>query len=182
MIFGIALSLTACSNDDSATSSTASPNDSATKSPDLKAYDACELLKSKEIEVLFPGETITITTHDTEPANPLGMRRCFWEASQSDMKFVQLAISSDAQSKAMKVAEQFENNKHYIQNVKSISDIGDVAYYGGSGLKVGAGLHVLVKNKGVLLDIQVGLGRGNSDAQKHLEIETSIAKKVIERL
>jgi len=50
------------------------------------------------------------------------------------------------------------------------------------GRKAGAGLHVLLKSKGVLLDIQVGLGFGNTDMQKHIEIEKSLAHKVIQRL
>lgn len=98
------------------------------------------------------------------------------------MKFVQLSITSDAETKTMKTAEQFENNRQFIENVKTVSEVGDGAYYGGSGLKAGAGLHVLVKNKGVLINIIVGLGFGNSDEQMHLEIEKSLAKKVVERL
>ena len=186
MIIGVAISLVACSNDDSAKSKDDSiiSGDNSKNSQDVlaKVYDPCQMLELKDIEEIFPGSDIKITTHDTVPANPLGMRRCFWDASENDMKFVQLTISSDAESKVMAVDKQFENNRQYIQNAKSISGIGDGAYYGGSGLKAGAGLHVLVKNKGVLLGMQLGLGFGNADEQKHIEIEKSLAKKVIQRL
>lgn len=154
-------------------------NDSFAKS--LKTYDPCEMLSMSDIEVLFPGSIIQITTHDKESANPLGTRRCFWEVPD-DMKFVQLSISTDAESKAMKVSRQFEGNKAFIEGEKPITDVGDEAYYGGSGLKMGAGLHAIVKDKGVMLNVTVGLGRGNNDEQKHIEIETLLAKKVIEKL
>lgn len=152
------------------------------KETSAKVYDPCQMLKTKEIEEIFPGANVKITIHDTEPANPLGMRRCFWDANADDMKFVQLTISSDVESKVMPVNKQFENNRQFIENPISISGIGDGAYYGGSGLKAGAGLHVLVKNKGVLLGVDVGLGFGNADEQKHIEIEKYLAHKVIQRL
>jgi len=182
----IAISFAACSNDDSAKSKDNSINssDSSMKLKDVSAkiYDPCQMLEIKDIEEIFPGANIKITTHDTVPANPLGMKRCFWDASADDMKFVQLTISSDAETKVMAVDKQFENNRQFIVNAKSISGIGDEAYYGGSGLKAGAGLHVLLKNKGVLLGVQVGLGFGNTDMQKHIKIEKSLAHKVIQRL
>ena len=183
--FGLVIFFVACSNDDSSNSKDENATSiGTTNSQDIsmKVYDPCEMLTSKDIQEIFPEASIKITTHDMKPANPLGMRRCFWEASEDDMKFVQLTISSDSESEAMKVDEQFENNRKYIQNVKSVSGVGDGAYYGGSGLKAGAGLHALVKNKGVLLGVQVGLGFGNKDEQKHLNIEKSIAEKVIQKL
>lgn len=183
--FGLVICFVACSNDDSLDSKDENATSiGATNSQDIsmKVYDPCEMLTSKDIQEIFPEASTKITTHDMKPANPLGMRRCFWEASEDDMKFVQLTISSDSESEAMKVDKQFENNRQYIQNVKSVSGVGDGAYYGGSGLKAGAGLHALVKNKGVLLGVQVGLGFGNKDEQKHLNIEKSIAEKVIQKL
>ncbi|MGW8169371.1 MAG: hypothetical protein ACWGHH_05150 [Sulfurovaceae bacterium] len=186
MAIGVAIFIAGCSNDDSAKSkdNPINSSDSSVNLKDVSAkiYDPCEMLETKDIEEIFPGAKVKITTHDTVPANPLGMKRCFWDASEDDMKFVQLTISSDAETKVMAVDKQFENNRQFIENAKSISGIGDEAYYGGSGLKAGAGLHVLVKNKGVLLGVQVGLGFGNTDEQKHIDIEKSLAHKVIQRL
>ncbi|HEO98238.1 MAG TPA: hypothetical protein ENO02_02950 [Epsilonproteobacteria bacterium] len=146
-----------------------------------RIYDPCELLTIEDIQTFFPEATIKITTHDLKPANPLGMRRCFWEAGEEDMKFVQLAISSDAETR-MKVADQFANNKEFMEHVEPVEGIGDESYYGGSGLKAGAGLHVLLRSKGVMLNITVGLGFGNADEQKHIEIEKSLAIKAIETI
>ncbi|MBD3807197.1 MAG: hypothetical protein IE880_00615 [Epsilonproteobacteria bacterium] len=179
MFVAVPLLLIACSSDSSQKS-----NESTGSSPQeasLKIYDPCAMLNEKDIKEIFPGENIKITTHDEKPANPLGMRRCYWSAGETDMKFIQLAVSSDIESK-MPVSEQFINNRAYIEKVKAISGVGDDAYYGGSGLKLGAGLHVLVKNKGVLIGIQAGLGFGNDDEKRHIEIEKSLAQKVINRL
>lgn len=186
MAIGAAMFIAGCSNDDSAKSKDDPVilDDSMVKSQALstKAYDPCQMLEVKDIEEIFPGANIKITTHDIVPINPLGAKRCFWDASGDDMKFVQLTITSDAETKVMAVDKQFENNRKFTANAKSLSGIGDEAYYGGSGLKAGAGLHVLLKSKGVLLGIQVGLGFGNKDEQKHIEIEKSLAHKAIQRL
>ncbi|NEX22155.1 hypothetical protein G3480_17900 [Thiorhodococcus mannitoliphagus] len=147
----------------------------------LRTSDPCEMIRMSDIEALFPGERIQITTHDTEAANPLGMRRCFWSAGE-DMKFVQLSLTIDADSKAMNIEQQFMNNKLYVQDAKDVPDVGDAAYYGGSGMRIGAGLHSIVKDKGVMLNVMVGLGLGDADDQRHIEIERSLAKKVIEKL
>lgn len=146
-----------------------------------KIYDPCELLTTEDIQTIFPKSIIKRTTHDLKPANPLGIRRCFWEADGEDMKFVQLIIASDEEAR-MKVADQFANNKEFIEHVEPVEGIGDESYYGGSGLKAGAGLHVLLRSKGVLLGVMVGLGFGNSDKQKHIEIEKSLAIKAIEKI
>ena len=76
----------------------------------------------------------------------------------------------------------FNQTKALIKEAKVISNIGDDAYYGGSGLKLGAGLNVLVQAKGVSFTVDLGLGFGNKDDAKHIEIETKLAQKVLGRL
>ncbi len=147
-----------------------------------KSYDPCELIKTSDIQAFFPDKQANITKHDTKPVNPLGQKICYWSLSDTDMFFVQLSISSDDDAKAMKVNKQFENNKQFIDGVKTIEGLGDSAYYGGSGLKLGAGLHVLLKDKGIMFNIMIGLGRGNNDQQKHIDIEKKLAQKIIEGL
>ncbi len=143
------------------------------------AAEPCKLLDTGDIKGVFPGADIKITMNETKPANPLGIKRCFWEASETDMKFVQLTIAEDSEAK-IKTAYQFDNNKQYIENVKDVAGIGKSAYYGGSGLKMGAGLHVRIE--GAWLNITVGLGIGNKDEQKHIDIEKALAAKAIANL
>lgn len=83
----------------------------------LNAADPCELLSIDDIKAIFPDGDITITTHDKEPTKPLGIKRCFWDASESDMKFVQLSIIEDEETH-IKVADQFTNNKQFVENLK----------------------------------------------------------------
>jgi hypothetical protein len=148
-----------------------------------QAHDPCDLIKVEDMQQYFPGQEIKITRHDAK-ANAVGQKICYWSASEAEMKFVQLSISSNADMKSgsVKVDELYENEKQMLDQTQPVSEIGDSAYYGGSGLKMGAGLHVLLKDKGVKLTIMVGLGTGNADDQKHIDIETALAKKVIERL
>ena len=147
----------------------------------LNAADPCELLSIDDIKAIFPDGDITITTHDKEPTKPLGIKRCFWDASESDMKFVQLSIIEDEETH-IKVADQFANNKQFVENPQMIDGIGDASYYGGSGLKIGAVLHVLLEKEGVLLTVMVGLGRGNKDELKHIEIEKELASKILTKI
>ena len=72
MAIGAAMFITGCSNDDSAKSQDDSliVSNSAVNSQDLlaKAYDPCQMLETKDIEDIFPGASIKITTHDMVPA------------------------------------------------------------------------------------------------------------------
>lgn len=104
------------------------------------------------------------------------------------MKFVQLSIVSDADMPEKTKAGGQNSEKIYTQgkdlleDTQTVTGLGDEAYYGGSGLGLGKGLTVLVKGKGVHFNVVIGLGFGNDDQAKHLEIESAIAKKVLERL
>lgn len=145
----------------------------------LNAADPCELLSIDDIKAIFPNsDNITITTHDKEPTKPLGIKRCFWDASESDMKFVQLSIIENKETH-INITDQFANNKQFVENPRTIDGIGDASYYSGSGLKIGAGLHVLSEKEGVLFTVTVGLGRGNKDELKHIEIEKALASKIL---
>jgi len=146
----------------------------------LGGTEPCKLLDIGDIKGVFPSGDIKITMNETKPANPLGIKRCFWEASENDMKFVQLSIAEESEAK-VKTDYQFDNNKQYIENVQHIAGVGKSAYYGGSGLKMGAGLHVLHES-GVWINITVGLGIGNKDENKHIETEKALALKVIENM
>jgi len=164
---------------------TVQKNESAPPEPAAvsQSYERCTLITIAEIQSYFPGAEIKISRADTQP-NAVGQKICYWSAGDAEMKFVQLSVGSNADIKSgrIKVEELYENEKKMAEGIKEVTGIGDTAYYGGSGLKVGAGLHVLINKKSVKLDLMVGLGTGNSDEQQHLDIEIALAKKVIERL
>ena len=49
-------------------------------------------------------------------------------------------------------------------------------------MKIGAGLHVLDNEHGVKIDLNIGLGFGNSDEAEHIRIEKALAEKALSRL
>lgn len=168
------ITLTACSS--SGTTSTA------------KSYDPCKLLTVDDVKALFPDGNIKATRHDTE-ANAVGMKICFYSASDTDPKFAQISVMSRADAPAAMVDKgslrPFYDNERKFLDADAIQDVpglGDAAYYGGSGLKAGAGLHVLDDKHGVKIDASVGLGFGNDDAAQHLKMEKAIVEKALSRL
>lgn len=151
-----------------------------------KSYNPCELVFQEDFVSYYPNEEIKITQNDAE-ANAVGQKICFYDVGD-DMKFVQLSIISDADiSSQVRAGGQsaesiYRQGKDLLEETQAVQGLGDEAYYGGSGLGLGKGLTVLVKNKDVHFNVVVGLGFGNDDQAKHLEIESAIAKKVLERL
>lgn len=152
-----------------------------------KVYDPCELLTEQDVKEVFPGSTPKITKHDTKP-NAVGQKICYYSASEEDMKFVQLSVvSTSAISERLRANGQtaeklYADEKKLVTDVTNILDLGDDAYFGGNGLKLGAGMHVLSKAKETQFTIDVGLGFGNAEAQPHIDIEKTLSQKVLGRL
>ncbi|MBI5654646.1 hypothetical protein HZC53_03275 [Candidatus Uhrbacteria bacterium] len=152
-----------------------------------KAYDPCALLTVDDVKAFYPNETITVKDDKSNIPNPVGQRICFFDIGD-DMKFVQLSIiatadmSATVRSGGLSAEKMYYDEKQLLEGTEPVTGLGDEAYYGGSGLGLGKGTHVLVKNKGVQFGIDIGLGFGNTDKQKHLDIESALAKKVLERL
>jgi hypothetical protein len=161
------------------------PKQERTEQKTTASKDPC-LLEKNEVAKFFPGGNITITTRDSEP-NPVGQKICFYDASEDDMLFAQISVqrtqdmAAELKKSGANAQTMFESTKSYLDNTTEISGIGKEAYYGGSGLTLGAGLNVLV-NKDVSFNIMVGLGFGNNDQQKHLEIEKEMALTIMERI
>lgn len=167
--------------------STSSPEEPA-KVSNVKSYDPCQLLTEADVLELFPNGEITLDQHDMEP-NPVGMKICFYSTSSEDQSFAQLAVTNAADAPAGIVNSGslrplYESELEFLEpaDIQEVAGLGTNAYYGGSGLKPGAGLHVLDDAHGVKLDITVGLGFGNDDEAAHLNIEKSIAEKALSRL
>ena len=170
----LSLSLAACSSGGNAAAA--------------KSYDPCKLLTAGDVNALFPGAEVKVTRHDTKP-NPVGMKLCFYSASGTDQKFAQLSVISSADAPATMVEKGslrpfYDEERKFLDadQIQEVPGLGDAAYYGGSGLKVGAGLHALDDKHGVKIDAIVGLGFGNDDAAQHLKMEKAIVEKALSRL
>lgn len=174
----LALGLTACQAGDNFVSQSNAGG---------RIYDPCQLLTVQDVEEIFPGSTVTVTKHDLEP-NTIGQKICFYSADEADMKFVQISIINEKEMSAGakaggQTAEQlFSNTKNMLEGIQEISNMGDAAFFGGNGLRLGSGLHVLKKDKGIYFSLDLGLGLGNTDEAKHIELEENLANKVLNRL
>jgi hypothetical protein len=152
-----------------------------------KSYDPCALLTVADVQAYYPGETITVKDDQAKQPNAVGQRICFFDIGD-DMKFVQLSMIQTADMSAavrgggQSAEKLYADEKQLVEATETITGLGDEAYYGGSGLGLGKGTHVLVRAKGLKFNIDIGLGFGNTDKQKHLDIENALAKKVLERL
>lgn len=172
-----------------ATTDSQTANETEQKVVSGKSYDPCDLLTAADVSAFFPGEQINQDKHETV-ANAIGQKICFYSVGDTDQKFAQLSLIATADMSAgMKASGQnaeslFNQEKELLDaaDLTAINGLGDTAYYGGSGLGFGKGMNVLSNSKGVKFNVVVGLGFGNDDQQKHIDIETGLSKKVLERL
>lgn len=150
------------------------------------SLDPCSLLTEADVMAEMKLAPVN-TTKETVP-NAVGQTICFYDLSEDDQFFAQMSLQRNADlspaavSGGMNVASLFDNSKDFVDSAEDVTGFGDSAYYGGSGLGLGKGLSVLVKNKGVSFNVVVGLGLGNKDDAEHLRIEKALAQKVISRL
>ncbi len=176
IMFCLAALLSACSSSDSDTSAVT-----------RGGFNSCDLLTTADIQEFFPGASVKITKQGDTPVEAIGQRICFYDLSEDDMIFVQTALARTADMgqrliKAGRTAgKNYRAEKDIMDNPEKVSGIGMDAWYGGSGLRVGAGLHVLI-DENTALTVTVGLGKGNSDKEAHLKIEKALAEKIIEKL
>lgn len=148
-----------------------------------KKYDPCVLLTQQDAETAL-SQTLKNTKHNTEAINATGQKICYYEeTSGTTMVFAQLSLNEQASmTNGMSAEQLYETMKAAVTAPTTVAGVGDEAYYGGSGLKLGAGLTTLVKSKGVVINVMVGLGTGNTDEAAHLAMEKELTLDAISRL
>jgi len=96
------------------------------------------------------------------------------------VRFAQLQMVRTAWAerggKAWNAPSLFENNMSLLDNLQEIAGIGEKAYWGGSCLKLGAGLHVLYKD--AYFTIQAATGDEQHNLQKAKELAAVVLKKI----
>jgi hypothetical protein len=111
------------------------------------APHACDYLDSQAVERVMGLKVVELKA---EPANPLGQSVCFFDLSATAMRFAQLQMVRTSwpgiSDKKFTAASLFENNMGFLDGLKEEKNLGEKAYWGGSGLKLGAGLHVLYRD------------------------------------
>lgn len=150
-------------------------------------FNSCDLLTRSDILEFFPGAHIKITKQGDVPVEATGQRICFYDLSEDEMIFVQteLARTSDMAQELIKAHRNAGANyravRDIMDNPEKIGGIGIDAWYGGSGLRAGAGLHVLL-DEDTAITVTAGLGKGNDDKNAHIRIEKILAEKMMANL
>jgi len=138
---------------------------------------ACDYLSKDEVKMVL-GVDIGEVKH--QPANPMGQSVCFFDIpSDTAVRFAQLQMFRTGWGKKggpWDASSLFKNNMSYLDSLQEISGIGEKAYWGGSGLKLGAGLHVLLKD--TYFTVQAATGDPDGNLEKAKALARLIIKKI----
>lgn len=137
---------------------------------------ACGLLTQAEA-----AEALGMPVSPGKPTGPnaIGQTICFFSGEgDKAVHYVQLSLTlPPPRLRAnMPASRIFASSREMTAGAREISDLGDKAFWGGSGLKMGAGLHVLRGNYCFTVDVASG------DPEKNLAIAQKLARLVLQRL
>lgn len=164
-----ALFLVGCGAEQDAASNNSSP-----------LVDPTQLLTRQEAEEIL-GEPVK---EAAVRSTPIGQMILFYEPANESTspRYVQLSVNqTSAMPEAMResgssAATLFADSKKLLEQAETVSGLGDDAFWGGSGLAAGAGLHVLKGD--VYFTIDAALG---DDAASRAAAEKQ-AEKILNRL
>ena len=139
---------------------------------------ACDYLTKNEVKTVMVVDIGEIQSH---PSNPMGQSICFFDIpSDKAVRFVQLQMVRTGWAKRpgkdWEAPSLFKNNMSFLDSLVEIPEIGDKAYWGGSGLKLGAGLHVLYKD--TYFTVQAATGDVDANLEKAKILADLIIKKI----
>lgn len=139
---------------------------------------ACDYLSKDEAAMVLGME---IGEVKSQPANPMGQSVCFFDIpSDKGVRFAQLQMFRTEWGKSAGQEwtgnSLFENNMGFLDALQEIAGIGEKAYWGGSGLKMGAGLHVL--HKDAYFTVQAATGNPEIDLEKAKALAALVIKKI----
>ncbi len=137
---------------------------------------ACDYLTKDEVQTVMG---TGIGEVKSQPANPMGQSVCFFDIpSDTAVRFAQLQMfrTSWAKGKKWTAKSLFENNMGFLDSLQEIPGIGEKAYWGGSGLKLGAGLHVLYKD--TYFTVQAATGDPTANLEKAKALAGLVIKKI----
>jgi len=139
---------------------------------------ACDYLSKDEVAAVLAAEMGEV---QAQPANPMGQSICFFDIpADMAVRFAQLQMVRTAwaerSGKAWDAPSLFENNMSFLDNLQEIAGIGEKAYWGGSGMKLGAGLHILYKD--AYFTIQAATGDEENNLRKAKELAAVVLKKI----
>ena len=139
---------------------------------------ACDYLGKDEVAAVMGAGVGEI---ERQPANPMGQSVCFFDIPAGmQMRFAQLQMVRSAWATRAgtkwDARSLFENNMSFLSDLQEISGVGNKAYWGGSGLKMGAGLHVL--NGVTCFTIHAATGDQQGDLHKAKELAALVLARI----
>lgn len=137
---------------------------------------ACDLLTPAEV-----GAALGLAMEAGKPTgpNPLGQTLCFFAVKESRVdRYAQITLTLPPPKlkKNLPASKLFADAKARAAGAQGISGLGDQAFWGGSGNRMGAGLHVLQGDYYLIVDTATG------DKAKDLAAARELAGMVLKRL
>lgn len=136
---------------------------------------ACDYLSKDEVETVMG---VAVGEVDRQAANPLGQSICFFDIPAGmKLRYAQVQMVRSAwASHDWNARSLFENDMSYLSDKQAISGVGDKAYWGGSGMKLGAGLHVLQGD--TYFTVAAASGDEQVDLQKAKELAALVLANI----
>ena len=145
------------------------------------ALDPCRLVTRAEAAQAL-GQEVGPAEHRVT-GNALGQVICLYPAvREGELHFVQLSVvrdqglAPDLLRAGYSAARLFADTRRLLKGVRAVEGLGVEAFWGGSGLKAGAGLHLLAA--GVYLNLTVASG----DPRRDLAAARELAARILQRL
>lgn len=142
------------------------------------ADHACDYLSRDEVTAVLG---IAVADGEAHAANPMGQSVCFFDIDAGmALRFAQVQMVRTGwgkqADKGWSAPSLFENNMSFLDNLEKIEGLGEKAYWGGSGIKIGAGLHVLYKDAYFTIQVETG------DEAKNLEKTRALASVLLKKI
>lgn len=140
---------------------------------------ACDFITKEEVEQLI-GTGVSIA--QPQASNPMGQNICVFDIPESkglglvQVQMLRTKWAKQAGKGGLTAPSLFENSMSYLDNLKEIEGLGEKAYWGGTGIKMGAGLHVLYKDTFMTIGVEVG------DTEVSLEKARELAAIILQKL
>ncbi len=139
---------------------------------------ACDYLTKVMVEEVMG---IAASAPEMQSANPMGQTVCFYDLpGAGGIQFAQVQmVRSDWAKRSpaqFMVDELFTNNMRYLDGLVEVDGLGRKAYWGGSGMKMGAGLHVLSDDTYFTVIAETG------EEKSTLEKTQTLANRILDAL
>lgn len=140
---------------------------------------ACDFIKKDEIEKIIG---TAVSEPQQQVSNPMGQNICVFDIPESkglgliQVQMLRTQWAKKAGKEGLTAPTLFENSMSYLEDLKEVDGLGEKAYWGGTGIKIGAGLHVLTKD--TFMTIMVEVGDAEVSFEKAREIATLILRKL----